>query len=92
MKKLIGRTDIEDALKRLDRLTHEEAWMGIAQNLKATHAVGESVREVVEQVVAIDSKVAAVDDRVAGVSDNVARVDDRVGVVGEGVAEVIRGA
>ena len=85
MKKLIGRTDIEDALKRLDRLTHEEAWMGIAQNLKATHAVGESVREVVEQVVAIDNKVAAVDDRVTS-------VDNRVRVVDDGVAQVIRGA
>jgi hypothetical protein len=52
-KRLIGRTDIEDALKRLDKLTREEAWMGIAQNLKATHAVGE--------------KVAGVDDKVAQV-------------------------
>ena len=26
---------MEDALKRLDKLTHEEAWMGIAQNMKA---------------------------------------------------------
>ena len=40
-KKLIGRTDMEDALKRLDKLTQEEAWMGIVQNLKATHAVDE---------------------------------------------------
>ena len=52
-KKLIGKTEIEDALKRLDKLTHEEAWMGIAQNLKATHAVGE--------------RVGVVDDRVAEV-------------------------
>ena len=44
---------MEDALKRLDKLTHEEAWMGIAQNLKATHAVGE--------------RVGVVDDRVAEV-------------------------
>ena len=56
-KRLIGRTDIEDSLKRLDKLTHEEAWMGIAQNLKATHTVGESVRRV-------DDRVSAVDDRV----------------------------
>ena len=56
-KRLIGRTDIEDSLKRLDKLTHEEAWMGIAQNLKATHTVGESVRRV-------DDRVRAVDDRV----------------------------
>ena len=47
-KKLVGRADIEDALKRLDKLTHEEAWMGIAQNLKATHTVGESVSQVVD--------------------------------------------
>ena len=46
-KRLIGRTDMEDALERLDKLTHEEAWMGIAQNLKATHTVGERVTEVV---------------------------------------------
>ena len=77
-KKLIGRTDIEDALKRLDKLTHEEAWMGIAQNLRATHTVGESVRRVADKVVAVDDRVASVDDRVRV-------VDDRV-------AEVIRGA
>jgi hypothetical protein len=69
---------MEDALKRLDKLTHEEAWMGIAQNLKATHTVGESVRRVADEVVAIDSRVA--------------NVDDRVRVVDHRVAEVIRGA
>ena len=85
VKKLIGRTDIEDALKRLDKLTHEEAWMGIAQNLRATHTVGESVRAVADKVVAIDNRVAGVDDRVASVGDRVRVVDDRV-------AEVIRRA
>ena len=43
-KKVIGRTDMEDALKKLDKLTHEEAWMGIAQNLKATHCGRECER------------------------------------------------
>ena len=84
-KKLIGRKEMEDALKRLDKLTHEEAWMGIAQNLKATHTVGESVRGVTDHVVAMDNRVAGVGDRVAG-------VDDRVKVVDDKVAEVIRGA
>ena len=37
MKKLLGRTDIEDALKRLENLSHDEALMAIAQVLKATH-------------------------------------------------------
>ncbi len=72
-------------MKRLDKLTHEEAWMGVAQNLKATHMVGESVRRVVNEVVAIDNRVAGVDDRVANVDGRVRVVDDRV-------AEVVRGA
>ena len=50
-KRLIGKTEMEDALKRLDKLTHEEAWMGIAQNLKATQAVGERVGVVYDRVV-----------------------------------------
>jgi hypothetical protein len=41
---------MEDALKKLDKLTHEGAWMGITQNLKATHTVGESVRRVDDRV------------------------------------------
>ena len=36
MKRLIGRTDMEDTLKRLDKLTQEEARMAVAENLKAT--------------------------------------------------------
>ena len=50
LKKLIGRTNLEDALRRLDTLTREEAWMGIAQNLRATHIVGENVTRVVDDV------------------------------------------
>ena len=94
-RKLIGRTEIEDALKKLDKLTHEEAWMGIAQNLKATHTVGESLRGVADEVVAIDNRVAHVDNRLAsvgvqvvGVADQVAGVDDRVASVNDRVVTV----
>jgi hypothetical protein len=52
-KRLIGKTDMEDALKKLDRLTQEEARMTIAENLRATHAV--------------DDRVAIVNDNVAEV-------------------------
>ena len=38
LNKLVGRTgEIEDALKRLNNLTNEEARMATAQVLKATH-------------------------------------------------------
>ncbi|KAH8981257.1 hypothetical protein EDB83DRAFT_2560592 [Lactarius deliciosus] len=35
-RRLLGRTDIEDALKRLDNLIQEEVRMAIAQTMKAT--------------------------------------------------------
>ena len=88
IKKLIGRTDMEDALKKLDKLTNEQARMAVAQNLKATHNVDERVRGVGNTVVAVDNRVAGVDDRVAGVADQVAKVDDRVAGVDDRVAKV----
>ena len=41
-RKLIGKTDMEDALKKLDQLTQEEAWMTIAENLRAIKQVERS--------------------------------------------------
>ena len=87
-KRLVGRTHMEDALKRLDTLTQEEARMAIAENLRATHVVDERVRGVTEQVLAVDVRVARVDDRLVDVNDRVAGVDDRVAGVGDRVANV----
>jgi hypothetical protein len=78
MKKLIGNNDIEDALKRLDRLTQEEARMASAQLLKVTNAIDSEVREIADNVLVVDDRVAGVDDRVARVDERVAGVDDRV--------------
>ena len=79
---------MEDALKRLDKLTQEESRMAAAQNLKATYTVDERVKEVVDTVEAIDNKVVDVDDRVAGVSDQVVGVSDQVAGVNYQVANV----
>ena len=63
-KKLIGGADIsdmQDVLKRLDKLIFEEARMAAAKKvLKATHVVDEGV-------LAVDDRVASVDENVAGV-------------------------
>jgi hypothetical protein len=78
-KKLFGsRTDIEDALKRLDVLTLEEAQMAAAQVLKATHTVDETgrVRGAADIALGIDSRVAVVGDRVQGVDDKVTAAVD----------------
>ena len=69
---------MEDALKRLDKLTQEEARMAVAENLRATHAVDERVRGVADAVVVVDNRVAGVHDRVAHVDDRVQQMADEV--------------
>jgi len=46
MKRLVGRTDVEDGLARLDMLTKEENLMTAARNLEVTHRVEEVVQDV----------------------------------------------
>jgi len=57
-------TDVEDGMKRLDRLTQEEAEMAAAQVLKATHAVDDAgrVRGVADIALSVDRRVAGVID------------------------------
>ncbi|KAH9009139.1 hypothetical protein EDB84DRAFT_1446463 [Lactarius hengduanensis] len=45
-RKLLGRTDIEDALKRLDSLIQEEVRMAIAQTMKATFEHKDDAKKV----------------------------------------------
>ena len=78
---MIGRTDIEDALARLDRLTEEEPRMAAAQCLKATHVVHDGV-------ISVDNHVQQVDDRVQGVGSDVQQVDMHVQQVDDKVQGV----
>ena len=48
MKKVLGKNDIEDALKRLDTLTMEEARMAIAETLKVTNKVDDKVTVLID--------------------------------------------
>jgi hypothetical protein len=48
LRKLIGRNDIEGALKRLDKLTQEEARMATAEVLKVTHSIDDKVKVLIE--------------------------------------------
>jgi prophage DNA circulation protein len=83
MKKLMGNTEIEDSLQRLDTLTQEEARMASAELLKVTHSV--------------DGKVMVIDDRVKGVEGKVQDVHTDVQDVGnkvqgvEGKVQDVRG-
>jgi selenophosphate synthetase-related protein len=72
LKKLVGKTEMEDALKKLDKLTQEEARMAIAENLKITHAVDDRVKAVVDKVVEVDTRATRIDDAVIVINDKVA--------------------
>ena len=77
--------DLEDALKKLDRLTQEEARMAVAEVLKITHNVRDEVK-------AVDGKVESVGDKVEDIGDNVEEIGDKVQCVDEKVQVVIDGA
>ena len=80
LKKLIRNTDngsdVEDALKRLDRLTQEEAQMAAAQLLKVTNTIDNRVGEMADNMLGVDSRMAGIGDQVQGVDDKVTAVMD----------------
>jgi len=43
LKRVGGMSEIDDALRRLDKLTQEEHRMATAQDLRATHSVRDGV-------------------------------------------------
>jgi hypothetical protein len=69
--------DLKDALKKLDRLTQEEARMALAEVLRITH----SIRDEVEVV---DGKVERVEDKVEVMDNKLQCVDGKVQVVIDG--------
>jgi hypothetical protein len=88
----MGKNEIEDALKKLDRLTQEEARMASAQLLEITNAIDSEVREIADNVLVVDDRVARVDERVVSVDERVAgigdRVKDRMAGIGDRVKDV----
>jgi hypothetical protein len=85
LRKLIGKNDIEDALKKLDRLTQEEARMVSAQILEVTNTINNGVEEIADNVLVVDNRVACVDDRIKEVDDRVKAVDEKLVAVTDGV-------
>ena len=62
MKKLLGRNDIENALKRLDTLTMEEARMAIAETRMDIAKTRMVTAETLNVTHKMDDKVAVIVD------------------------------
>ena len=96
LKKLIRNSDngsdIEDALKRLDRLTQEEVQMAAAQLLKVTNTIDNRVEEIADNMLGIDNRVASVGGQVQGVGDQVQSVGDQVQGIDDKVTAAMDGA
>ena len=76
--------DLEDSLKRLDRLTQEEARMANVEVLRIAHSIRDEVKIVDGKVERVDDKVDAVGDKVETVVDKVEGVDEKVQMVIDG--------
>ena len=88
LKKLAGKTDIEDALQRLENVTLEESRMTGAEALRAIHDVSNKVGDntdkmrdalqvVHDKVGGVEGMLQGVTEMLQGVSDKVQGVDDR---------------
>ena len=73
--------DLEDALKKLDRLTQEEARMANAEILRLAHDIRDGVKIV-------DNNVEELCDKVGDVGNKVQCVDEKVQVVIDGAGDM----
>ena len=84
MKRIAGRTDVEDALQRLDILTKEEHIMTAARNLEVTHLVNVNVIAAQEAIHDVDGNMKETKELTRDVRDNVITIDDNVKVTRHG--------
>jgi hypothetical protein len=92
---LIGNTEVEDALQRLNNLTEEEARIASAELWRTTHSLGEGVQDVgrdvediVDEVQYVHDRIESVDEGVQAVLDTVQDVDAGLRGVGHGVQHI----
>jgi methyl-accepting chemotaxis protein len=72
--KLIGNTDVEDSLQRLDDLTNEEAWMASAELRRSAHNIGEGVQGAIRGMEGVNNKMQDVHGEVERVGEGVQEV------------------
>ncbi|KAH9173158.1 hypothetical protein EDB89DRAFT_2242373 [Lactarius sanguifluus] len=96
LKKAAGTTKLEDGLKKLDKMTNDEARMAGAELLRIAHDIDEKVEGVDNklqgvgiQVKKIDENVQGVNKDVRGVSLQVQDVDENVRIVKEKMQMVL---
>jgi hypothetical protein len=78
MKRLMGKTEVEDALQRLDMLTQEENLMTVARAFEATHHVDVNVKTIQELTQHVDTKVTVIEEVIRATQELTHRVGDNM--------------
>ncbi|KAI9439163.1 hypothetical protein H4582DRAFT_1775797, partial [Lactarius indigo] len=91
IKKVVGKTKLEDGLKRLDKMTNDEAQMAIMELLRVTHNIDATIEGVDKNVQGIGAQVKDVDENMQGVKRDVRHVGENVESVKERMQTVING-
>ena len=91
MKRLMGKTDVENAFQRLDILTKEENLMTAARTFEATHHVDNKVTVIEEVLQQVDCNIRVTQELTCDVRADVdvikeatCSVDDNVKVTKRG--------
>ena len=84
LKRLIGRADLEDGMKKLDKLTNEEVVMAITQLREVTHNIDNRVTRVDEGVSRVEENVVVVRGDVQIVNETIKSVGDKVQTMADG--------
>ncbi|KAH9173160.1 hypothetical protein EDB89DRAFT_2095303, partial [Lactarius sanguifluus] len=89
LKRAVGITKLDDGLKKLDKMTNDEARMANAELLRIAHNIDERVEGVDKKVQGIGTQVKDVDENVQGVKNDVRDVDENVKMVKEQMQNAI---
>jgi len=89
LKKLAGRTDVEDAVLQLDMLTKEETLMVVVRNLEVTHRVDGNVEATKVLAEDIDDNVKATKALTKDVGDNVKVIDHDLKTTKDGTQRLL---
>ncbi|KAI9462765.1 hypothetical protein BJY52DRAFT_1221813 [Lactarius psammicola] len=71
LKRLVGRADVENALKRLDMLTQREMQTAVARNLEVTHSIKAITSDVSGNVNVLKEVTRSVDNNVRAIREGV---------------------
>ncbi|KAH9051127.1 hypothetical protein EDB83DRAFT_2398055 [Lactarius deliciosus] len=85
LKKAAGMTKLEDGLKKLDKMTNDEARMASAELLRIAHDIDKKVEGVDSKLQGVGIQVKEIDENVLGVSKDVLGVSLQVQDVDENV-------